>query len=491
MIFTLSCGDGIVRSINPAFEKMTGWPRSEWIGRAFLDIIHPDDRALALEKHREATNGAGVLRYDLRCMTQNGTYRITELTTAPLLQNGVASGRLGIARDITERTVLEEQLRHAVKMQAVGQLAGGIAHDFNNILSIIIGACDLVLLDLHQDTQARSKIQMVLNSAERGAQLTKNLLTFSRKQLVRMLPRDLNEIVLTVEPLIARLLREDIRFSVALAAERLQCIADGTQVEQVLMNFAANARDAMNEGGRFTISSGRMTIDSAFKRERGFGREGEYAVLRVEDTGAGMDEKTKERIFEPFFTTKDVGKGTGLGLATVFGIVKQHNGYIEVKSEINRGTVFFIYFPLVVDTADSLCSTAPLDGLVEGSGTILLAEDDDSVRAVIKQILTRSGYRVIEAHDGEDAEIKFNEQRNEIDLLILDVIMPRKNGKQAYDSIKKIRPDVRCLFLSGYTADIISSSGISEKGGIFLQKPVPPKVLLTKVREILGASSLL
>ena len=490
VIFTMSLGDGIFRSINPVFEKITGWRRTEWIGRHFLDIIHPDDRALALEKHHAAINGAGVDRYDLRCLTRSGAYRIIEVTTAPLLQNGVASGRLGIARDITERTVLEEQLRHAVKMQAVGQLAGGIAHDFNNILSVIIGACDLMLMDMQEGDSERSQIEMVLSSAERGAQLTRNLLTFSRKQLVRKLALDLNEIILRAEPLIARLIREDIRFSMDPAPDMLLCMADGPQIEQALMNLAANARDAMSAGGKFTIGTGRVTMDAAFIRERGFGRKGEYAFIRVEDTGVGMDEKTKVRIFEPFFTTKDVGKGTGLGLATVFGIVKQHNGYIEVKSDVNKGTVFLIYLPLIADAADRPGAALPAERRLKGSGTVLIAEDESSVRAVITQVLARSGYRVIEACDGEEAELKFHEHRDEIDLLILDVIMPRKNGKQAYESIKQSRPDVKCLFLSGYTGDIISNSGISEKEGAFLQKPVSPHLLLTKVREILGASQI-
>ncbi len=488
VIFTLSFGDGIFRSINPAFERISGWSRTEWIGKSFLDIVHPDDRALALEKHNEAVNGAGVIRLDLRCLTSSGEHRIIEVTTAPLLRNGAVSGLLGIARDITERTVLEDQLRHAVKMKAVGQLAGGIAHDFNNILSVIIGACDLVLMDLPEDNPGRSRIQMVLTSAERGAQLTRNLLTFSRKQVVRMQAGDLNEIILRAEPLIARLIREDIRFTVNPSQERLLCMTDGTQIEQALMNFAANARDAMTGGGQFTINTSRVTIDGAFRRERGFGREGDYALLRVADTGAGMDEKTKERIFEPFFTTKDVGKGTGLGLATVFGIVRQHNGYIEVKSKVGKGTVFLIYLPLMAEIADRAASLPAAERFLRGSETVLVAEDEGSVRAVITQILAKSGYRVIEAFDGEDAELKFQEHQGEIDLLILDVIMPKKNGKQAYDNIQKIRPDLKCLFLSGYTADIISNTGISEKEGAFLQKPVPPHLLLTKVREILGPS---
>ena len=216
VIFTLSMQEGIIRSLNPAFESVTGWTRPEWINRHFIEIVHPDDRPLALKKYREATDGAGVMRYDVRCLTRNGSYRIVELTTAPLLQHGVVSGRLGIARDITERTALEEQLRQAAKMQAVGQLAGGIAHDFNNILSIIIGGCDVVLMDMQESDPGRSTIQMVLNAAERGAQVTRNLLTFSRKQVVRTQVRDLNEIILSAEPLIAQLIREDIRFSVDL-----------------------------------------------------------------------------------------------------------------------------------------------------------------------------------------------------------------------------------------------------------------------------------
>jgi PAS domain S-box-containing protein len=487
VIFTLSLEDCRILSLNQIFENSSGWPRTEWIGRSFLDVIHPEDRPLALDKHREAVKGTGVPRYDLRFLTRSGACRIAEVTTAPLVQNGVASGMLGIARDITERNILEEQLRHAVKMQAVGQLAGGIAHDFNNILSVIIGACDLVLMDLETGDPERPKIEMILSSAERGAQLTRNLLTFCRKQVVRMLARDLNEIMLSAEPLIARLIREDVRFCVDLFPGRLVCMADSTQIEQMLMNLAANARDAMTGGGKFTIGSGRLAVDAAFRRERGFGRDGEYAVLTIEDTGTGMDEMVRQRIFEPFFTTKDVGKGTGLGLATVFGIVKQHNGYIEVKSEVGRGTVFFIYLPLIRDSAEGARTTAATGKRLRGSGTVLVAEDESAVRTVITKTLAGSGYRVIEAYDGEDAEIKFREHDNEIDLLILDVIMPKKNGKQAFDSIKKIRPDLQCLFLSGYAADIITSSGISEKEGAFLQKPVPPHLLLEKVREILGA----
>ncbi len=490
VIFTISLDDGTIRSLNTAFEKMMGWSREEWLGRPFLDILHPDDRALASTKQAEARNGGGVLRYELRCLAKSGEYRTTELTTTALWNNGSVVGRLGIARDITERNALEEQLRQAVKMQAVGQLAGGIAHDFNNILSVIIGSCDLLLMDMPGDSPHRSKVELLLSSAERGAQLTRNLLTFSRKQIITMRPGNLNDMIRTVEPLISRLIREDVRFIVELAQEELWCMADSTQIEQVLMNLAANASDAMIKGGRLTMTTSRTTMDSEFKRIHGFGHDGDYAVLRVDDTGFGMDSETKKRVFEPFFTTKGVGKGTGLGLATVFGIVKQHRGYIDVISEIGRGTRFTIYLPLISQESVVPDRIEPsMEELIGGSETILIAEDDEAVRVMLKSVLCSAGYRVIEARDGLDAEIKFREHRDKVSLLVFDVIMPRKNGKEAYEAIHSLRSDIKCLFLSGYTADIIGTTGISEEEGGFLQKPVVPSVLLNKIREILDSRS--
>ncbi len=487
VIFTLSYGDGAFRSINSTFERITGWTREEWLGKSFVGIVHPDDRAIALAKHQEAINGAGTLRYELRCMTKSGEYRVTELTTTDIQNNGVVTGRLGIARDITERSALEEKLRQAVKMQAVGQLAGGIAHDFNNILSVIISASDLMLLDVQEGSALRSHAEMILKSAERGAQLTRNLLAFSRKQILSMRPGDLNEIIRSVEPLIARLIREDLAFTVNLAPGELRCLADSTQIEQVLMNLAANASDAMSKGGRLTVSTGRMTMNAEFKNIHGFGQDGEYSVLQVEDTGYGMDDRTRERVFEPFFTTKEVGKGTGLGLATVFGIVKQHRGYIEVRSEVGRGTTFTIYIPLITESATGLSPAAQDTRPLGGEETILIAEDDEIVRTMMKGVLSGAGYRVLEAQDGRDAETKFIEHQAEISLLVFDVIMPNRNGKQAYDAIRLHSPDIKCLFLSGYASDIIGQTGVSEEEGGFLQKPVMPAVLLKKIREILDS----
>ncbi len=487
VIFTLSSGDGVFRSINSTFEQITGWSRDEWIGRPFLDIVHPDDRHIARAKHQEALNGAGTLRYELRCLTKSGEYRVTELTTTDLRNDRAVAGRLGIARDITERNALEEKLRQAVKMQAVGQLAGGIAHDFNNILSVILSASDLLLLDMPEDNALRSHAEMILKSAERGAQLTRNLLTFSRKQILSMRTGDLNEIIRSVEPLIARLIREDLAFTVSLAPGELQCLADSMQIEQVLMNLAANASDAMSKGGRLTISTDRLTMDAEFKRVHGFGQDGNYAVLRVDDTGYGMDTRTRERVFEPFFTTKEVGKGTGLGLATVFGIVKQHRGYIEVRSEVGKGTTFTIYIPLITEPENSLSPAVQDIRPLGGKETILIAEDDEIVRTMLRSVLSGAGYRVIEAHDGRDAEMKFKEYQTDISLLVFDVIMPNTNGKKAYDAIRSLRSDMKCLFLSGYASDIIGQTGISEEEGGFLQKPVMPAVLLKKIREILDS----
>ncbi len=487
VIYTISFEDNTFRSVNTTFEAVTGWTREEWIGRSFLEIVHPDDRQLALTLHRDAENAGGIYRSELRWLTRTGEYRAMEVTSAALGNNGDVVGRLGIARDITERNAMEEQLRHAVKMQAVGQLAGGIAHDFNNILSIIINASDLLLMDIEEGSPLRTHAEMVLAAAERGARLTQNLLTFSRKQILSLRPGDLNEIIRNVEPLIARLIREDLAFTLELAPGALPCLVDTIQIEQVLMNLAANASDAMPRGGLLTLSTGRLSMNGEFRRIHGFGQDGEYAVLRVEDTGIGMDVRTRERVFEPFFTTKDVGKGTGLGLAMVFGTVKQHRGYIEVRSELGRGTSFVIYLPLIARTADASRSTAGGRRPDGGTETILIAEDDDDLRTMMKNVLSGAGYRVIEARDGEDAVDAFRKHQDGVSLLLFDVIMPRKNGKQAYDAIRGLQSDVRCLFLSGYTADIINRTGIAEDEGAFLQKPVSPAVLLKKVRDILDA----
>jgi len=338
----------------------------------------------------------------------------------------------GVLEDITLKRRLEEQLRQSQKMEAIGTLAGGIAHDFNNILTAIIGYAGLLKTGVSEDDLLREYVDEMMVSCERASLLTRSLLAFSRKQVISPKPVDINKVIKKVEALLIRVIGEDIELRTILAHRDLVVMADAGQIEQVLMNLAANARSAMPDGGILSIGTEALELDDAFTKAHGYGIPGLYALVSVTDTGHGMDEKTKERIFEPFFTTREVGKGTGLGLAMVYGIIKQHEGYITTYSELGRGTTFKIYLPLIQAEAEL---TEPVRPAAAGSGppkgreTVLLAEDDSEVRKITRNILEGSGYRVIEAVDGEDAINKFLLNKDEIQLLIFDVIMPKKSGK--------------------------------------------------------------
>ena len=384
-----------------------------------------------------------------------------------------------------EKKRLEEQLWHAQKMEAVGTLAGGIAHDFNNILTAIIGYGNLLQMEIYENDSARSEVEQILASAERAANLTRSLLAFSRKQLIQSQPITLNENIKDVEKLLTRLIREDIEIKLRLSSEDLIVMADPGQLEQVLMNFATNARDAMPGGGVLTITTESVELKREFFSAHGPEKPGKYALISISDTGLGMDKKTRERIFDPFFTTKEVGRGTGLGLSMIYGIIKQHEGYIDVSSKPGKGTTFRVYLPLTESEVDKKKKLESLSRLEGGEETVLIAEDDDSVRTLSKEVLEQSGYKVIEAIDGEDAVGKFDENKEKIQLVLLDVIMPKKNGKEAYEEIRKIRPDIKTVFISGYSSDILHDYDIMEEGINFIAKPVSPEVLLRKVREVL------
>jgi len=334
-----------------------------------------------------------------------------------------------------------------------------------------------------QDSPFKSYIDDILAASQRAANLTRSLLAFSRKQEITLKQENLNEIVKRIDKLLLRVIGEDIEFKSIMADEELPIMADWSQIEQVLMNLATNARDAMPDGGVLTLRTERADIKG--KLSGSTVPPGEYAVIVVSDTGTGMDEETKKRIFEPFFTSKEMGKGTGLGLSIVYGIIKQHDGEINVYSEPGKGTTFKVYLKLVKTRAKS-AEAAPVAAPVGGAETILVAEDDSPVRRFVRTILEEYGYTVIEAVDGEDAVSKFIENKDKIQLLILDVIMPKKNGKEAYEEIRKVRNDVPVLFSSGYTADIISKKGILEEGFNFISKPISSSLLLSKVREILS-----
>ncbi len=407
----------------------------------------------------------------------------TEIKSYPLKDSsGNTGSAIEIVNNITERKKLEEQLRHSQKMEAIGQLAGGIAHDFNNILTAVTGYGSLMKAKMREDDPLRSYLDQMLESAKRAANLTRGLLAFSRKQSISFRPENLNRIIGNVEKFLQRIIGEDIELKVNLAEKDLVVMADAGQIEQVLVNLATNAKDAMHEGGRLIISTGTTELGPEFIKTHGYGQLGSYSLITVTDTGAGIDEKTRERIFEPFYTTKEIGKGTGLGLSIVYGIVKQHSGYITCYSEPGQGTTFRIYLPSVVRAAPGRETDAPLP-VTGGTETILVAEDDVTVRSLIKEILKQYGYTVIEAVDGEDAIKRFTEHRSVVKLLILDVIMPKKNGKEVYLAISRNHPGVKVLFASGYTADILSRKGVLEDSRDFIAKPISSTDLLRKVRE--------
>ena len=397
---------------------------------------------------------------------------------------GLVIGVVHVVRDLTEANRLKAQLFQAQKMEAVGQLAGGIAHDFNNIISAVSGFAELLRLKIEEADPRRRYVEQIVAAAARAANLTRSLSTFSRTQVIDPRPVELNGIVRELQKLLARLIGEDIELATELAAEDLVVTADPGQIEQVLMNLATNARDAMPRGGRFVIASERFEMDTEFVRSRGYGAPGLYALLRVSDTGHGIDSATRIRIFEPFFTTKGPGKGTGLGLAMVYGIVKQHNGFIAVESEPGRGTQFTIWIPLV-DAVVAEASGREAEALPRGNETILMAEDDQVLRDLAREILEGHGYRVLTATDGDAAVRLFEENAPGVQLLLFDMVMPHSSGREAFRQIQVSKPDIKVLYMTGHSSDAIAQRDLLEPSMNIISKPFSPATLLQAVRRAL------
>ena len=396
----------------------------------------------------------------------------------------------GLERRVEERTNelrrSEEQLRQSQKLEAIGRLAGGIAHDFNNLLSVILGHSDLMLLDLDPGDPHRADLEAIRSAGTRTAELTRQLLVFSRQQMVEPTVLSLNDVLDDVNRILVRLLGEDIELRVLPAGALGHVRADRSQLGQVVLNLVVNARDAMPTGGRLTLETANVDLDGEYARAHLGVAPGAYVMLAVSDTGIGMDRATQARIFEPFFTTKEQGKGTGLGLATVFGIVRQAGGAVWVYSEPGKGSTFKVYLPRVDEAATNARSgDDAMPALARGSETILLVEDEDLVRGVTKRILVRAGYRVIEARSPHQALILAEQEAGRIDLVLTDVIMPKMNGRQLADRLLAERPGLRILFMSGYTDDVILQHGVLDGRAPFLQKPVSPDDLTRKVREVL------
>ncbi|HQE81199.1 MAG TPA: PAS domain S-box protein, partial [Syntrophorhabdaceae bacterium] len=474
--------------VNRRFVEIFGYDSPEDIvGKPVTYLVHHEDKAMVEDINRKRQEGVKVpSRYEFRGVKKDGEIVFIEVSAAPISFYG-ESMTLAFLRDVSDRKRLEAQLMQAQKMEAIGQLAGGIAHDFNNILTAIIGYASLMEMRLKDGDPLKSYTQHILSSAHRAAQLTQGLLAFSRKQIINLKPVNISEIISNLRNIPSRIIGEDIDFSISIKEPTLIAMADSVQIEQVLMNLATNARDAMPKGGRLTIETARIEMDEDFIKKHQFGKIGPYALISVIDTGTGIDEDIKDRIFNPFFTTKEVGQGTGLGLSIVYGIIKQHNGYITVDSELGKGSVFNIFLPLLEMEYKKQKRDEEKRGPFHSGGgeAILLCEDDEIVRHLTKEVLMQAGYYVIEAKDGEEALEQFQRYKNMIDLLILDVVMPKKSGIEVFGEIKKIKPDANVLFMSGYPKEVMERRGVTYKGLHIVSKPVEPTNLLKMVRELI------
>ncbi len=484
----LRTGEAIV---SPEYALMLGYnpaefheTTSEWLKR-----LHPDDKERVAAAYRAYIKGEiPEYKVEFRQKTKDGDWKWI-LSLAKITERAADGNPLrmiGTHTDITEQKRLEEQLRQSQKMEAIGLLAGGVAHDFNNILTAIIGCGTTAKRRLKEDNITKEFIEEMLAGAKRAAELTRGLLAFSRKQVICPKPLNLNEIVGGMEKMLKRIIREDIEFITIFGDRDIIVMVDAAQMNQVLLNLTTNACDAMPDGGHLIIETDVVNVDGSHAEANLFEKTGKYAVLTVSDTGIGMDLKTRENIFEPFFTTKEVGKGTGLGLAMAYGIVKQHGGNINVYSEPGKGTTFKIYLPVSKAENEEAEGQAPCDDLQGKGETILIAEDDDAVRRILRTILGSYGYEVFEAVNGEEAVRNFERNIDKVSLIILDVIMPVKNGRDAYEQIKKLSPDIKAIFMSGYTDDIIAEKGILEEGFDFISKPINPDTLMRKIKEVLN-----
>jgi PAS domain S-box-containing protein len=478
--------DGAILYGSPATTRILGYDLAEFVGRNALDFIHPEDRDFVVGRLTEAmANPGGRVDVAARVRHKDGSWRYLEGILTNLLDDPSVGGIVNNYRDATERRSLEQQVIQAQKMEAVGRLAGGVAHDFNNILTAIGGYTDLLLEDLPLDDPRRQDVDEIHRAADRAAALTQQLLAFSRRQVLQPKVIDLNALVSNVERLLGRLIGEDVQLATALADDVGRVRVDPGQLEQVIVNLAVNARDAMPGGGRLTIETRNVDLDAAYAAEHRTVVPGPYVVIAVSDTGTGMNADTQSHMFEPFFTTKEVGKGTGLGLATVYGIVKQSGGSIWVYSELGHGTTIKVYLPRVDEPPEPLAAPGPSNPeSLRGTETILLVEDEPAVRAVARQILARQGYTVLEASDGP-AALAMVGGAGRVDLILTDVVMPGMSGRTLADQLATRWPGVRVLYMSGYTDDAIVRHGMLESGLAYLQKPFRPDALVRKVRELL------
>ena len=481
--------------VNDAFTQITGYATEEILGRTARMLLGPETDRARLGDMRAALERGEPVRGELVNYTKAGVPYWVDIDIAPVTDEaGVITHFVGVHRDVTEqhrtREALrqsEERLRQAQKMEAIGTLAGGIAHDFNNLLSVILSYTSLMLEDTSPNDPILQDLSEIHQAGLRATALTRQLLAFSRKQLLEPTVIDINTIVLSVRKMLGRVLGEDVELHVVTAPDAGKIFGDAGQIEQVIMNLVVNARDAMPDGGTLTLETSSVVLGEDYCETHPGAAPGPYVMLAVTDTGVGMDRATRERVFDPFFTTKERGKGTGLGLSTVYGIVQQSGGHVWLYSELGQGTTFKIYLPRTDRAEAPLAPELEPVRSLRGTETILLVEDEDPVRRILETILRRNGYHVLEAQNGGEAFLLCEQFTATIHLLITDVVMPRMNGKQLAERLAILRPDMKVLFVSGYTENTIVHHGVLDSGVEFLAKPILPEALLKKIRRLLSA----
>lgn len=477
-----STPDGRITYVNRTWRETLGYDAAEIEKLNISDIIHPDDRERFKKIRERVLTGEPSGHFEIRFVAKNGRVLTVEGNSNCVYENNQAVGTRGIYRDITERKMLEEQLRQAQKMEAVGQLAGSVAHDFNNLLTAILGYTDLSLNKVHQSEPLRENLEEIKKAGLRAVALTKQLLTFSRKRNPQTRVFDLNQTIEDLYQMLSRLIGENIELKKSLNPDLGSVQADPDQITQILMNLAINARDAMPDGGQLIIETKNVYLKDDFSHLQP-SISGHFALLSVTDTGTGIDEKIKDRIFEPFFTTKEAGKGTGLGLSTVYGIVRQSGGVIEVESEPGNGTTFKIFLPQAGQPAENLVRAGDSSSSTQTKQTILVVDDEDIVRNLTSQILELQGYNILSAADGEAAIALFEEHYKEINLLLTDISMPKMSGIDLAETLKGRQPDLRVIFTTGYTEK--SSLTANLQNADFLPKPYTFDDLTKKINLVL------
>jgi PAS domain S-box-containing protein len=483
--------DGRLLQVNPAFVAMLGYgSKHELLARNILTDVYstPEERLRLVE---QALQSGRFEDAETEFRRRDGTLIAVRLVGRILRQpDGAVAGFEMMAENVTERKHLEEQFRQVQKMEAIGRLAGGVAHDFNNLLMVIRGYGDLLLEQLEEGDRRRRSADEIVKAAERAASLTRQLLAFSRKQVLQPRVLDLNAVVANLGKMLPRLIGEDVQLATILQPGLGRVKADPGQLEQVLMNLAVNARDAMPQGGKLTVETADAELDEEYAAGHPDVAPGRYVCLAVSDTGCGMDAETRAYIFEPFFTTKERGRGTGLGLPTVYGIIKQSGGHIWVYSEVDKGTVFKIYLPTIAQMAEEAAAADRPEPPGSGHETILLVEDESDVRAILCDVLSHSGYKVLEAGEGSEALRVCGQHPEPIHLIITDLVMPRMGGRELIERLCALRPESRVIYMSGYTDDTLVHAGVLEAGIPFLQKPFTSGAVVRKVREVLDATPL-